>query len=42
MTYWKVLSMVYARTTAGWMSEAQLYDVRNVGPCSTLGCLAFG
>jgi len=31
MTYWKVLSLIYSQTTAGWMREDVLYDVRNVG-----------
>ena len=30
MTYWKVLSMVYSQTTASWMREDVIYDVRNV------------
>lgn len=30
MTYWKTLSMVYAEKAKAWMSDAILYDVRNV------------
>lgn len=30
MTYWKVLGLVYSQTTASWMREDVLYDVRNV------------
>lgn len=30
MTYWKVLSMVYAQKTAKWIKEDVVYDVRNV------------
>ena len=30
MTYWKVLSMVYSQTTASWMRDDVIYDVRNV------------
>jgi hypothetical protein len=30
ITYWKVLSMVYARSTCRYMDEGVLYDLKNV------------
>lgn len=30
MTYWKILSMVYAEKAKAWMSDGILYDIRNV------------
>lgn len=32
MTYWKILSMLFAQETASYMVENVLYDIRNVGP----------
>jgi hypothetical protein len=32
MTYWKVLSMIFALETASYMVEDVLYDIRNVSP----------